>query len=98
MAAFVKIDLAEGVPMRTAMVIIALLMPLSIQVRADPLPLPKRPGGVCPYGYVSDGSFCNPSQGAQEIVPKSHLGTCPYGWISSGSSFCFRSAISRSRP
>jgi hypothetical protein len=81
--------------MRATIVIIALLMPLSIPVRADPLPVPKRSSGVCPYGYVSDGSFCIPSQGAQEVVPKSYLGTCPYGWISSGSSFCFRSAIRR---
>jgi hypothetical protein len=86
--------------MRATIVIIALLlMPLSIPVRAaEPLPVPKRPGGGCPYGYVSDGSFCIPSRGAQEVVPKSHLGTCPYGWISSGSSFCFRSALSLSRP
>ena len=44
--------------MRATIVIIALLMPLSIPVRAEPLPMPKRPSGVCPYGYVSDGSFC----------------------------------------
>jgi hypothetical protein len=83
---------------RATIVIVALLMPLSIPVRADPLPMPKGPSGVCPYGYVSDGSFCIPSQGAQEVVPKSYFGTCPYGWISSGSSFCVRSANSRSRP
>ena len=77
--------------MRATIVIIALLMPLSVPLRADPLPMPMPPSGVCPYGYVSDGSFCLPSQGAQEVVPKSYLGTCPYGWISSGSSFCFRS-------
>jgi hypothetical protein len=40
-----------------------------------------------PLRYVSDGSFCIPSQGAQEVVPKSYFGTCPYGWVSSGSSF-----------
>jgi hypothetical protein len=80
---------------RATIVIVAFLVPLSIPVRADPLPMPKWPSGVCPSGYVSDGSFCIPSQGAQEVVPKSYLGTCPYGWISSGSSFCFRSAIRR---
>ena len=96
MAALAKT--CEGIPMRATIVIITLLMQLAIPARADPLPMPKWPSGVCPYGYVSDGSFCIPSQGAQEVVPKSYFGTCPYGWISSGSSFCVRSANSRSRP
>ena len=61
--------------MRATIVILALLMPLSIPVRADPLPMPKWPSRVCPSGYVSDGSFCIPWQGAQEVVPKSYFGT-----------------------
>ena len=76
--------------MRAAIVMIALLL-VTIPVLAEPLPMPKLPSGGCPYGYISDGSFCMPWQGAQQVVPKSYFGTCPYGWISAGSSFCFRS-------
>jgi hypothetical protein len=92
MAAFAKSWRREwSSVMRATIVIVALLL-LSIPVRAEPLPMPKPPSGGCPYGYISDGSFCIPLQeGAQEVIPKSYFKTCPYGWVSSGSSFCFRS-------
>jgi hypothetical protein len=59
---------------------------------AQPLPVPKPPGpvGSCPHGYTSSGSYCVPSQGAQDAVPKPPNGACPWGWTSSGS-FCLRS-------
>src|SRR5215831_7974023 len=59
---------------------------------AEPLPVPKPPGpgGSCPHGYISSGSFCTPSRGAQDAIAKPPNGTCPWGWISSGS-FCLRS-------
>ena len=33
---------------------------------AEPLPVPKPPGpgGSCPFGYLSSGAYCIPSQGA----------------------------------
>jgi hypothetical protein len=48
---------------------------------AAPLPQPKSagPGGSCPFGYMSSGSFCMPSAGAQDAVPKPPNGTCPWG-------------------
>lgn len=63
---------------------------------ADPLPVPKPigPGGSCPFGYTSSGSFCVPSQGAQDAIPKPPNGTCPFGWTSSGS-YCLRSGSTR---
>jgi hypothetical protein len=63
---------------------------------AEPLPVPKPtgPGGSCPHGYTSSGSFCVPSQGAQDAVPKPANGSCPWGWMSSGS-FCLRSGSGR---
>jgi hypothetical protein len=72
------------------MMIIALMLIAS--AHADPLPQLKRsgPGGSCPYGYFTSGSYCVPSQGAQDAVPKPPNGTCPWGWTSSGS-FCVRS-------
>ncbi len=59
---------------------------------AEPLPLPKPPGpgGSCPHGYFSSGSFCVPSQGAQDAIAKPAGGSCPFGWTASGS-FCLRS-------
>jgi len=58
---------------------------------ADPLPVakPLGPGGSCPFGYTSSGSFCTPSQGAQDAVAKPSNGTCPFGWMASGS-YCLR--------
>jgi hypothetical protein len=55
-----------------------------------PLPKPAGPGGSCPHGYTSNGSFCTPSQGAQDAIAKPANGTCPFGWTSSGS-YCLRS-------
>jgi hypothetical protein len=58
--------------------------------RAEPLPQPKPsgPGSSCPHGYFTSGSYCEPSQGAQDAVgAKWHM---PFGWTSSGS-FCLRS-------
>lgn len=39
---------------------------------AEPLPVPKPPGpgGSCPHGYLASGSFCTPSQGAQDAIAK----------------------------
>jgi hypothetical protein len=74
--------------MRTLIVAIALALITS--AHAEPLPQPKTPGpgGSCPYGYFTSGSYCVPSQGAQDAVgAKWHV---PFGWTSSGS-FCLRS-------
>jgi hypothetical protein len=59
---------------------------------ADPLPQPKPlgPGGSCPFGYMSSGSYCVPSAGASDSIPKPPSGSCPWGWLASGS-FCLRS-------
>jgi hypothetical protein len=64
---------------------------------ADPLPVPKppRPGGSCPHGYTTSGSFCVPSAGAQDAISKPpNGGSCPWGWLASGS-FCLRSGPGR---
>ena len=73
------------------MIIVAALV-LVIGARADPLPQPKPtgPGGSCPYGHFTSGSYCVPSRRAQDAVPKAPNGMCPFGWTSSGS-FCLRS-------
>ena len=80
--------------MKAAIVIIALLLPTA--ARGEPLPVPKPPGpgGSCPHGYTSSGSFCVPSQGAQDAIAKPPGGTCPFGWTSSGS-YCLRSGRAR---
>jgi hypothetical protein len=58
---------------------------------AEPLPVakPSGPGGSCPHGYMSSGSYCVPSRGAQDAVAKPPNGTCSWGWISSGN-YCLR--------
>jgi hypothetical protein len=65
--------------------IIAGALFLAAAVHAEPLPQPKPlgPGGSCQHGYFTSGSYCVPSQGAQDAVPKLPSGTCPWGWTSS---------------
>ena len=72
------------------------LLTMTTAVYADPLPVPKPPGpgGSCPHGYTSSGSFCTPSQGAQDAIAKPANGTCPWGWTSSAS-YCLRSGSGR---
>src|SRR5262249_42593698 len=75
-----------------AIIAVVVLTLSATAAAAEPLPVPKPPGpgGSCPHGYISSGSFCTPSQGAQDAIAKPPNGTCPWGWISSGS-FCLRS-------
>jgi hypothetical protein len=63
---------------------------------AEPLPQPKPvgPGGSCPHGYVTSGSFCAPSQGAQDAIAKPPNGSCPWGWTASAS-YCLKSGAPR---
>ena len=84
--------------MKIITIIIAALV-LAISANAEPLPQPRPsgPGGSCPHGYFTSGSFCMPNQGAQDAVPKPPSGTCPWGWASSGS-FCLRSGRSLTAP
>jgi hypothetical protein len=56
------------------------------------LPVPKLPGPAA--GYLSSGSFCTPSQDAQEAIPKPPNGTCPFDWTSSGS-YCLHPGSER---
>jgi hypothetical protein len=69
---------------------------LAVAAHAEPLPVakPPGPGGSCPHGYTSSGSFCAPRKGAQDAVAKPPNGTCPFGWTSSGS-YCLRSGSGR---
>jgi hypothetical protein len=78
---------------RIATVVTALLPSLML---AQPLPQPKpaEPGGSCPHGYTSSGSFCVPRAGAQDAIPLPPNGNCPWGWTRSGS-FCLRSSSGR---
>jgi hypothetical protein len=54
--------------MRTLAVITVLLPSLAL---SQPLPQPKRagPGGSCPHGYTSSGSFCVPRKGCAGCSP-----------------------------
>jgi hypothetical protein len=49
------------------------------------VPKPPGPGGSCPFGYTSSGSFCVPGQGAQDAIATPPNGNCPWGWMASGS-------------
>jgi hypothetical protein len=77
--------------------LIAAFMTLAAGVaygQPQPLPKPIGPGGSCPHGYAASGSYCTPSQGAQDAIPKPPNGTCPFGWTASGS-YCLRSGSPR---
>jgi hypothetical protein len=50
-------------------IIVFLLIITTAHAEPLPQPRPPGPGGSCPYRYFSSGSFCVPSQGAQDAVP-----------------------------
>jgi hypothetical protein len=58
-------------------------------VTVDPAFPTAWPGGSCPAGYTSSGSFCVPGQSAQDAIAKPANGSRLRGWTSSGS-FCLR--------
>jgi hypothetical protein len=60
--------------------ILAIVLLSATAAHAEPLPQPKPPGpgGSCPHGYTSSGSFCMPSQGAQDAIAKPASGNCPW--------------------
>jgi type IV secretory pathway protease TraF len=71
--------------------IAAAILAIAKAAAADPLPIARpQVSGSCPFGYVTSGNYCVPSQGASAAVPKPSGGTCPRGWTSSGS-YCLRS-------
>ena len=74
--------------------IIMLLLPTLALAQPLPVPKPVGPGGSCPHGYFSSGSFCVPSQGAPDAIVKPRGGSCPHGWLSSAN-FCTRSGLGR---
>jgi hypothetical protein len=78
----------------TSTIAVFVIMMTVAHAEPRPGPKPQGPGGSCPHGYISSGSFCAPSQGAQDAIPKPSNGTCPWGWTSSGS-FCLRSGSGR---
>jgi hypothetical protein len=53
-------------PARSAAAALAQSQPL-------PVPRPSDPGGSCPHGYIWSGSFCAPSQGAQDAIAERHV-------------------------
>jgi hypothetical protein len=48
---------------------IMVLLPTFALAQPLPLPKPPGPGGSCGHGWLSSGSFCVPTQGAQDAVP-----------------------------
>jgi hypothetical protein len=80
--------------MRTLAAITIALLPSLAHTQPLPQPKPVGAGGSCPHGYTSSGSFCVPSQGAQDAIPLPPNGSCPHGWTRSGS-FCLRSGSGR---
>jgi len=77
-----------------ATILLALLLPTLALAQPLPVLKPVGPGGSCPFGYTTSGSYCMPRQGAQDAIAKPANGTCPWGWTSSGS-YCLRSGSSR---
>jgi hypothetical protein len=80
--------------MKLTTIVIVLLLPSFALAQPLPQPKPSGPGGSCPHGYTSSGTFCVPREGAQDAVPLPSNGTCPHGWTRSGS-YCLRSGSGR---
>ena len=87
---------AQRVEAGTRMIRLAIIIALPSLALAQALPQPKPigPGGSCPHGHTSSGSFCVPRQGAQDAIPLPPNGTCPWGYTRSGS-YCLRSGSQR---
>jgi hypothetical protein len=79
--------------MRTLAAITVVLLPSLVLAQPLSQPKPIGPGGSCPHGYTSCGSFCVPRAGAQDAIPLPPNGSCPWGWTRSGS-VCLRSGRS----
>jgi hypothetical protein len=96
-SAFCKMQSKEKISIKSITVFGAVgLVLYATAAHADPLPLPKPPGpgGSCSHAGCRSGSYCVPSQGAQNAVPKSVSGNCPRGWTASGS-YCLKSGSGR---
>jgi hypothetical protein len=57
-------------PMKTALSLMLALATTTALTEPLPVPKPPGPGGSCPHGYITRGSFCTPSSGAQETIAK----------------------------
>jgi hypothetical protein len=86
--------LPEHSPLSTLITAIIIALLPSFALAQQPLPKPFGPGGSCPHGYTSSGSFCVPRAGAQDAIAVPPNGGCPHGWTRSGS-FCLRSGSGR---
>jgi hypothetical protein len=60
----------------TATIMIAMLLPTLALAQPLPVPKPSGPGGSRPHGWLSSGSYCVPSAGAQDAVPRPPGGSC----------------------
>jgi hypothetical protein len=56
--------------MKTALSLMLALATTTALTEPLPVPKPPGPGGSCPHGYITRGSFCTPSSGAQETIAK----------------------------
>ena len=81
-------------PTKTALSLMLALATTAALAEPLPLPKPRAPGGSCPHGYITSGSFCAPTQGAADAIAKPPNGTCPWGWIGPGS-YCLRNGRAR---
>src|SRR5262249_45382840 len=56
--------------MKTALSLMFALVTTTALTEPPPVPKPPGPGGSCPHGYITSGSFCTPSSGTQETIAK----------------------------
>jgi hypothetical protein len=66
---------------------------IMLVLAATLLPVPRHGSGSCPFGYLSSGGYCVPTEGAQESIPRAPGQSCPWGWTGSGN-FCLKSGSS----
>src|SRR5215470_10150662 len=66
-------------PLKTALSLMFALVTTTALTEPPPVPKPPGPGGSCPHGYISAGSYCTPSPGAEDAIAKPSNGTCPWG-------------------
>jgi hypothetical protein len=74
-------------------------MPIAVPIFGRKMPMKSAAAAAVALALYSSlastsGSFCVPSQGAQDAIAKPPNGACPFGWTSSGS-YCLRSGSAR---
>ena len=61
-------------PMKSALSLMLALVTTTALTEPLPVPKPPGPGGSCPHGYISSGSYCVPSGAQPDAIARGSYG------------------------